>query len=89
MTNLDIIIIAVVISLCAASIVGTLVYCILKKKHDEDMEWLFSVICENKTEVYRFYNQYQDHIAGYHTCCDRHKEENSTVLQEVQNEKDT
>lgn len=62
----DLIIMIVAVSLCVASIVGTLVYCILKKKHDEDLDWLFNTICDNKTEVSRFYNQYQEHMASYH-----------------------
>ena len=62
----DLIIMIVVTSLCAASIVCTLVYCILKKKYDEDANWLFNTICDNKTEVIRFYNQYQEHMASYH-----------------------
>ncbi len=62
----DLIIMMVVVSFCAAVIVGTLVYCILKKKHDEDIEWLFNMICDNKTEVGRFYDQYQDHLSDYH-----------------------
>ena len=62
----DLIIMVVVVSICAAAIAGTLVYCILKKKHDEDIEWLVKVICDNKTEVNRFYNKYADHIAEYH-----------------------
>lgn len=63
---IDLIIMIVVVSFCAAAIVGTLVYCLLKKKHDEDIEWLFNMICDNKTEVGRFYNKYADHIAEYH-----------------------
>lgn len=62
----ELIIMIVVVSLCIASIVGTLVYCILKKKYDEDLNWLFNTICDNKTEVARFYNQYQEHMASYH-----------------------
>ena len=62
----ELIIMLVVVSFCAAAIVGTLVYCILKKKHDEDVAWLFKIICNNKTEVDRFYNKYADHIAEYH-----------------------
>jgi hypothetical protein len=70
----ELIIMMIVVSFCAAAIVGTLVYCILKKKHDEDITWLFNMICDNKTEVSRFYNQYQDHIANYHECYTRYKE---------------
>jgi hypothetical protein len=62
----DLIIMIVVVSFCAAAIVGTLVYCILKKKHDEDIEWLFKTICDNKTEVYRFHEKYQDHLVDFH-----------------------
>lgn len=62
----DLIIMIVVVSFCAAAIVGTLVYCILKKKHDEDIGWLFKTIYDNKTEVNRFYNKYCDHIVDYH-----------------------
>jgi hypothetical protein len=62
----DLIIMVVVVSICAAAIVGTLVYCLLKKKHDEDIGWLFKMICNNHTEVHRFYNKYADHIAEYH-----------------------
>lgn len=62
----ELIIMIVVVSICVAAIAGTLVYCILKKKHDEDIEWLFNMICTNKTEVDRFYNKYADHIAEYH-----------------------
>ena len=62
----DLIIMTVVVSICAAAIAGTLVYCILKKRHDEDIEWLFNMICTNKTEVDRFYNKYWDHMAEYH-----------------------
>jgi hypothetical protein len=65
-TITDFIIASSVISICAAIIVGVLVYCILKKKHDEDIEWLFKIICDNKTEVTRFYNKYADHMADYH-----------------------
>ena len=62
----DLIIMMVVVSFCAAAITSTLVYCILKKKHDDDMNWLFNMICNNKTEISRFYNKYADHIAEYH-----------------------
>ena len=62
----ELIIMMVVVSICAAAIAGTLVYCILKKKHDEDINWLFNMICNNKTEIDRFYNKYADHIAEYH-----------------------
>ena len=62
----DLIIIVVVVSFCAAATVGTLVYCLLKKKHDEDIDWLFNMICNNHTEVHRFYDKYADHIAEYH-----------------------
>lgn len=62
----DLILIAVVISFCAAAIVGTLVYFLLKKKHDEDIGWLFKIICDNKTEVNRFYDKYADHVAEHH-----------------------
>lgn len=62
----DLIIMVVVVSICAAAIAGTLVYCILKKKHDEDVNWLFNMICNNKTETSRFYNKYWDHIVEYH-----------------------
>lgn len=62
----DLIIMTVVVSICAAAIAGTLVYCILKKKHDEDVNWLFNLICNNKTEVDRFYNKYWDHLVEYH-----------------------
>jgi hypothetical protein len=63
---MDFIIATLVIGFCTSIIVGTLVYCILKKKHDEDIEWLFNMICTNKTEVNRFYNKYCDHIVEYH-----------------------
>lgn len=62
----DLVIMTVVVSICAAAIAGTLVYCILKKRHDEDIEWLFNMICTNKTEVDRFYNKYWDHLVEYH-----------------------
>lgn len=62
----ELIIMMVVVSICAAAIAGTLVYCILKKRHDEDIEWLFNMICTNKTEVDRFYNKYWDHLVEYH-----------------------
>lgn len=66
-TIIDFIIISLVISVCTAAIVGTLVYCIFKKKHDEDINWLFNMICNNKTEVGRFYDKYQDHLFEWHT----------------------
>lgn len=62
----ELIIMIVVVSICAAAIAGTLVYCILKKRHDEDIGWLFKIICDNKTEVNRFYDKYADPIAEYH-----------------------
>lgn len=62
----ELIIMMVVVSICAAAIAGTLVYCILHKKHEEDIGWLFKIICDNKTEVNRFYDKYADHIAEYH-----------------------
>lgn len=62
----ELIIMIVVVSICAAAIVGTLVYCLLKKKHDEDIEWLCKMICNTHTEVHRFYDKYADHIAEYH-----------------------
>ena len=65
-TIMEFIIASSVISFCAAAIVGTLVYCILKKKHEEDMGWLFNIICNNHTEVNRFYNKYADHMAEHH-----------------------
>ena len=63
----DFIIALIVVSFSAAIIVGTLVYCILNKKHENDMDWLFNTICNNQTDVYRFYNKYADHIASFHT----------------------
>ena len=66
MSTADIIIAIIVVSFCAAAIAGTLVYCILHKKHEEDIGWLFKIICDNKTEVNRFYDKYADHIAEYH-----------------------
>ena len=63
---IDLIIMIVAVSFCAAAIVGTLVYCLLKKKHEEDIAWVFKMICNNHTEVNRFYNKYMDHIAEYH-----------------------
>ena len=71
----ELIIMMVVVSICAAAIAGTLVYCILKKKHDEDIGWLFNMVCDNKTEVYRFHEKYQDHIANYHKCFERYSED--------------
>lgn len=65
-TVIDFIIAILVVSFCISLIISTLVYCILKKKHDEDIEWLFNLICTNKTEVNRFYNKYCDHIVEYH-----------------------
>lgn len=62
----ELIITIVVVSICAAAIAGTLVYCILKKKHDDDIDWLFKMICNDHTEVRRFYDKYADHIAEYH-----------------------
>lgn len=62
----DLIIMVVVISISAAAIAGTLVYCILKKKHDEDIEWLCKIICNNHTVVHRFYDKYWDHLVEYH-----------------------
>ena len=62
----ELIIMIVVVSICAAAIAGTLVYCILHKKHKEDIGWLFKIICDNKTEVNRFCDKYADHIAEYH-----------------------
>ena len=66
MSGVEFLIASSVISFCAAAIVGTLVYCILKKKHEEDIEWLCTMICNNKDEVNRFYNKYADHIAEHH-----------------------
>lgn len=66
-TIMGVITISLVMSVCAAAIAGTLVYCILKKKHDEDINWLFNMICDNKTEVNRFYEIYQDHLFERHT----------------------
>lgn len=65
-TITEFIIASLVMSFCAAAIVGTLVYCILKNKHDEDVGWIFKMICDNKTEVNRFYDKYWDHIVDYH-----------------------
>lgn len=70
-TAIEFIIASIVVSFCAAAIVGTLVYCILKKKHDEDINWLFKLICNNKTEVNRFYDKYYDHIVDYHERSDQ------------------
>ena len=66
MSTADIIIAMIVVSFCAAAIVGTLVYCILHKKHEKDIDWLFNLICNNKTEVNRFYDKYYNHIVDYH-----------------------
>lgn len=65
-TIIDFIIAILVVSFCTSIIVGTLVFCILKKKHDEDVEWLFQRICIYKTELDRFYDKYWDHIVEYH-----------------------
>lgn len=65
-TILEFIIASLVMSICVSAVIGTLVFCILKKKHDKDIEWLFNMICDNKTEVYRFYEKYQDHMYKYH-----------------------
>ena len=62
----ELIIMVVVVSICTAAIAGTLVYCILKKKHDDDIDWLFKMICNDHTELHRFYDKYADHIAEYH-----------------------
>lgn len=67
-TTLEFIIASLVMSICVTAIAGTLIYCLLKKKHDEDMDWLFNMICNNKTEVSRFYEQYKDHEYNYHKC---------------------
>lgn len=62
----DLIIMIVVVNFCTTAIVGTLVYCILKKKYDEDIDWLFGRIANNHTAVSRLYDKYADHIAEYH-----------------------
>lgn len=49
----ELVVLSVVVSFCAAALVGTLVYCILRKKHEEDVDWLFKLICDTKTEVCR------------------------------------
>ena len=64
---MDVIITSLIMSVCVGAIVGTLVYFIFKKKHDEDINWLFNMICDNKTEVYRFHSKYQDHLFEQHT----------------------
>jgi hypothetical protein len=74
-TITDFIIAGFAMSICAAVIVGVLVYCILKKKHDEDINWLFNIICNNKTEVNRFYEEYKDHEYNCHSCYERFKKE--------------
>ena len=74
-TITDFIIASSVMSICTAIIVGVLVYCLLKKKHDEDIDWLFNMICNNKTEVSRFYEAYQDHLFNCHSCYERLKYE--------------
>lgn len=65
-TITDFIITILVISFCTSIIVGTLVYCVLKKKYDEDIDWLFGRIANNHTAVSRLYNKYGDHIAEHH-----------------------
>ena len=72
-TILEFIIVSLVISICASAIVGTLVFCSLKKKHDKDINWLFNMICNNKTEVSRFYEQYQDHLFECHKEKNKHE----------------
>ena len=65
-TTLEFIIASLVISICVSAIVGTLVFCILKKKYDTeidrleyDIEW--TVRCLN-----RFKERYVEHMAEYH-----------------------
>lgn len=70
-TMIDFIITILVVSFCTSIIVGTLVYCILKKKHDEDIEWLCKIICNNHTIVHRFYDKYWDHLVEYHESKER------------------
>ena len=76
-TEIDFIIamVLVVVSLCAIVVIGVLVY-LLNKKHDEDIDWLFNMICNNKTEVNRFYEEYKNHEYNCHKCFERHPEEN-------------
>ncbi len=51
----ELIVLSVVLSFCASALVGTLVYCTIKKKHEEDMDWLFKLICDIKTDVSRLH----------------------------------
>ena len=60
------IIVMIVISFCISIITCTVFYCILKKKYDEDINWLFNEICDNHTMIHKLYDKYQDHIADYH-----------------------
>jgi uncharacterized membrane-anchored protein YhcB (DUF1043 family) len=62
----DFIIMTAAINVCIAVIVGTVVYRLLKKKHDEDTDWLLNEIQNNKTEVSRLYNLHLNHLIDYH-----------------------
>ena len=62
----DFIIMTAAINTCVAVIVGTVVYRLLKKKHEEDINELLKEIQNNKTEVSRLYNQYLNHLIDYH-----------------------
>lgn len=65
----DLIITAAVVSICAATTAGTLVYCILKKKHDEDVARLSKELADTKAELkdlsqFRcLYNRYKKYKA--------------------------
>ncbi len=63
----DFIIMTAAINTCVAVIIGTVVYRLLKKKHDEDIDWLLNEVQANKTEVSRLYNQHLNHLVSYHT----------------------
>ena len=65
-TSLEFIIVSLVISICVSAIVGTLVYCILKKTYDaeiknfkEDFRFIFG-------ELDKFEETYFKHMSKYH-----------------------
>ena len=78
MSIVDTIIAIVVISFCASILTGLVVYYILNKKHEEDIDWLFNSICATPTELQGYIDSmaiYQEHIANQHKCFERYPEE--------------
>ena len=65
-TTLEFIIASLVISICVSAITGTLVFCILKKKYNTEIDNLEYDIEGTVRCLSRLQDRYVEHMAKYH-----------------------